>query len=58
MDFDERQWIKADDAYYVQSSDLTTPMNGGIIAFKDRLPAQQAADKYHGKMLRFKELLF
>ena len=58
MDFDEREWIKADDAYYVRSSDLTTPMNGGIIAFKDRSPAQQAADKYHGKMLRFKELLF
>lgn len=58
MDFDEREWIKADDAYYVRSSDLTTPMNGGIIAFKDRSPAQQAADKYHGKLLRFKELLF
>jgi copper chaperone NosL len=58
MDFDERQWIKADDAYYVRSSDLTTPMNGGIIAFKDRSPARQAADKYHGKLLRFKELLF
>ena len=35
MDFDERQWIKADNAYYVRSSDVTTPMNGGIIAFKD-----------------------
>ena len=58
MDFDERQWIKADDAYYVRSSDLATPMKGGIIAFKNRSPAQQAADKYHGKLLRFKELLF
>src|ERR1700687_4734059 len=33
MDFDERQWIKADDAYYVRSSEITAPMNGGIIAF-------------------------
>jgi copper chaperone NosL len=58
MEFDQRQWIKADDAYYVRSSDLQTPMNGGIIAFKDQSHAQQAADKYHGKLLRFKELLF
>jgi copper chaperone NosL len=58
MDFDQRQWIKADSAYYVRSSELTTPMNGGIIAFKDQSKAQEAAGKYHGKVLRFKELLF
>ena len=58
IDFDQRQWIKADHAYYVRSSALTTPMNGGIIAFKDQSKAQEAAGKYHGKLLRFKELLF
>ena len=58
MDFDQRQWIKADSAYYVSSSELTTPMSGGIIAFKDQSRAQEAAAKYHGKVLRFKELLF
>jgi copper chaperone NosL len=58
IDFDQRQWIKADDAYYVRSSELTTPMNGGIIAFKDQSRAQEATGKYHGKLVRFKELLF
>lgn len=58
MDFELRDWIKADASYYVRSPELKTPMNGGIIAFKDRSQAQQAADKYHGKLLRFKELLF
>ena len=58
IDFDQRQWIKADHAYYVRSSALTTPMSGGIIAFKDQSKAQEAAGKYHGKLLRFKELLF
>lgn len=58
MDFDQRQWIKADSAYYVRSSQLMTPMNGGIIAFKDQSKAQEAAGKFHGKLLRFKELLF
>ena len=56
MDFDQRQWIKADTAYYVRSPDVTTPMNGGIIAFKDQARAQEAAGKYHGKLLRFGDL--
>jgi copper chaperone NosL len=58
MDFEQRQWLKADDAYYVRSSELTSPLSGGIIAFKDQNKAQEAAGKYHGKLLRFKELLF
>jgi copper chaperone NosL len=56
MDFDERQWTKADDAYYVRSSELTTPMNGGIIAFKNQSKAQEAIGKYRGKLLRFKDI--
>ena len=57
MDFDSRQWIKADDAYYVRSPELTTPMNGGMIAFKDKSKAEQAAAKYRGQLLLFKDLL-
>lgn len=56
MDFDERQWTKADDAYYVHSSELTTPMNGGIIAFKTQSKAREAGDRYHGKLIRFEDL--
>lgn len=56
MDFDERQWIKADDARYVSSSELATPMSGGIIAFKNESKAEEAISKYHGKLLRFKDL--
>lgn len=57
MDFDERQWIKAEDAYYIRSPELTTPMNGSIVAFKNELRARQAADQYHGKIVRFHEVL-
>lgn len=58
MDFDQRQWIKADDAYYLKSPGVTTPMNGGIIAFKEQAKAREAEGKHQGKLLRFKELLF
>ena len=57
MDFENREWVKAENAYYVRSSELTTPMNGGIIAFKDQSRAQAAADKYHGTLLRFDEII-
>jgi copper chaperone NosL len=57
MDFDERQWIKAEDAYYVRSTELTTPMNGNIIAFRSESQARQAADKYNGKLLRLTDIL-
>ena len=56
MDFDERQWLKAEDAYYVRSPELPTPMNGNVVAFKDQSRAQQTADGYHGRMVRFDEI--
>lgn len=56
MDFNERQWIKAEDAFYVRSAELSTPMNGGLIAFKTEAKAQEAAIKFHGKLLRFKDI--
>lgn len=56
MDFDERIWIKAENAYYVESSEVTTPMNGGVIAFATEPKAQQAAEKFHGKVQRFGEV--
>lgn len=57
MDFDERVWIKAEAAYYVRSSEITTPMNGGVIAFQTESKAQQAGEKYNGTVQRFNEVL-
>ena len=57
MEFSERQWIKADDAFYVRSSEFTTPMNGGIVAFRTEAKAQEAANKYNGTLLRLKDVL-
>ncbi len=56
MDFERREWLKAEDAFYVRSSEFKTPMSGGIVAFKDEANAQQAAATYRGTMLRFAEL--
>ena len=56
MDFEAKAWLKADDAYYVQSTEIKTPMSGGIIAFKDRSRAEETAGKYAGKLLRFDDV--
>lgn len=57
MDFDKRDWVKAEDAYYVRTSEVTTPMNGGLIAYSTQSQAQQAVDKYQGKLLRWKDIV-
>lgn len=57
IDFDKREWIKGEDAYYVRAAEVNTPMDGGIIAFRTQSQAQQAADKYQGIMLRWKDIV-
>lgn len=56
MDFERREWLKAEDAFYVRSAEIKTPMSGGIVALKAESNAQAAAAKYQGTMLRFTEL--
>ena len=56
MDFDRRDWLKAEDAVYVRSAEFKTPMNGGMVAFRDQASAQAAVAKYHGTKLEFAEV--
>jgi hypothetical protein len=35
---------------------LSTPMNGGLIAFRTEAKAQEAATRFHGKLLHFKDI--
>ncbi len=53
MDYEARRWLKADDAVYVRSERIKTPMGGGIIAFADKGQAEAAAGRYQGKLLKF-----
>jgi copper chaperone NosL len=55
MDFDRREWLPAESASFVQSPEFKTPMNGGIVAFKEQSSAAAAAAKYHGALVRFAE---
>lgn len=38
-DHDSRQWLKAEDAFFVKSKTFKTPMGSGIVAFADNAKA-------------------
>jgi copper chaperone NosL len=57
VDFDSREWVRAEAAHYIRSSELQTPMSGGIVAFKDQSKMEAAAAQYQGDRLRFSDLL-
>ena len=57
MDLDNKEWLKADDAFFVRTPAFYTPMGGNTAAFKDKSRAQKAVEMYRGKLLSFKEVL-
>jgi copper chaperone NosL len=56
VDYDSREWVNAEQAYFVRSEEFKTPMSGRVVAFKDRSKAEEAAAKYHGSLLGFDEV--
>jgi copper chaperone NosL len=56
VDYDSRQWVNAEQAYFVRSEEFKTPMSGHIVAFKYRSKADEAAANYHGNLLGFGEV--
>ena len=55
-DYDTEEWLKADEAFYVGSKDLATPMGFGIIAFADRERAEEWAIEKSGTVRTYSEL--
>jgi copper chaperone NosL len=56
-DFESRAWIRAEDAHYVKTEKLKTPMGGGVIAFKDDSAARKYAATVEGSIARFEEVM-
>lgn len=45
-DYETRQWLKAEDAFFSRSDTVKTPMGGGILAFGDRSKAGSEVLKF------------
>lgn len=55
-DFNSRQWTVAEDATFVVSETLHTPMGSGIVAFRNNTDATSKAAEANGKVKRWQEL--
>lgn len=55
--YDDKAWIRAESAYYVRSSKLTTPMQSGLAAYSSSEKAKALAAEVQGEMLTFDQLL-
>ena len=51
-DADDRGWIEGTEAVFVASSEIRTPMGGGLIAYRDSAAADRSAVKHHGRIIR------
>jgi copper chaperone NosL len=57
VDFDSKQWLKAEEASLVASPNFHTPMGGSMVAFKDRSRAAAAVNTTQGRSISFAEAL-
>ena len=57
VDFDTKEWLKSEEAYFVKSNEFKTPMAGNVVAFKNGADAAAAADRTQGMPLRYVALL-
>ncbi len=56
-DYETEEWLKADQAFFVMSDALTTPMGFGIVAFADKARAEELAAQTQGMVMTFEELV-
>jgi copper chaperone NosL len=54
-DYDTEVWLRAEDAHFVHSQGLPTPMGGGVVAFATREAAAAAAEAWDGALLTYNE---
>jgi len=56
MDYRTQHWLQAENATYVRSESIPSPMGSGLIALESRADAEEYSQKVHGRILTFGEL--
>ena len=54
--YDAERWLNAQEAWYVMSPELMTPMGSGLAAFATQAAADEAARQQRGSVLRWADL--
>jgi copper chaperone NosL len=55
-DYHSEKWLRGEDAFFVESSKLKTPMGTGIVAFAKRADAESFAAEWNGKVYTLDEI--
>ena len=55
-DYGADRWLVSDEAFYVASPELTTPMGQGVVATASAPEAKRLAGTVHGRVMRFAQL--
>ena len=56
MDYRTQHWLQAENATYVRSESIPSPMGSGLIALENRVDAEEYSQRYHGRIVTFDEL--
>ena len=56
-DFDTEQWLKADQAHFVMSDQIHSPMDYGIVAFSDEARAMEFASINNAMVMSFEAIM-
>ncbi|MCI0520793.1 MAG: nitrous oxide reductase accessory protein NosL [Chloroflexi bacterium] len=55
-DYRSEDWLRGEEAFYVDSGGIATPMGGGIVAFGDQAEAQTFAAEQGGAVYNLDEI--
>jgi copper chaperone NosL len=55
-DYNDQQWIKAEEAWYLESTDINSPMGWGLAAFRDEASARERQSEFGGTVLSWSDV--
>ena len=56
-DYDTEEWIIADQAFFVMSDQIYTPMDFGVVAISDQSRAQELASEFNTMVMTFEAVM-
>jgi copper chaperone NosL len=57
VDYDTKQWLKLEEAFFVHAKAIKTPMGGSTVAFHDKQRATSVAQQMQGGVISFDDLM-
>lgn len=56
-DYHDQKWLKAEEAWYVETTEINSPMGWGVAAFRDEAAARQFQAETGGELMTWQDVL-